>query len=83
MTSITDIEPGDYVKTGSNRYEEVASTYGTQVRDEFTGRTRLAKPSEGFFGVRTVDGSGVSGWSARAYVKRDELPEGAYVVGRD
>jgi hypothetical protein len=59
----------------SSSYREITGTYGV------ASSGRLAKPSEGFFGVHTTSGD-VSGLSALSYVKREDLPTNAYVVGR-
>ena len=72
--SVSEMQPGDYVKTGSNTYREITGTYGV------ASSGRLSKPSEGFFGVHTTSGD-VSGWEARSYIKRDDLPTHAHVVG--
>jgi hypothetical protein len=67
------MRPGDYVKIGPNRYVEIAGTYGVAPDG------RLAKPSEGGFGVIAAGGKIVGMWDARAYCKRDQLPAGAMV----
>lgn len=72
-SSIFEMEPGDYVKIGANRYCEVTDIYGLQ------GPGKLAKPSEGGFGVITPGGGRVSMWEALAYVKRADLPAGAKI----
>lgn len=71
--TIFEMEPGDYVKTGSDRYAEVKSVYGILAPG------KLAKPSEGGFGVITPGGGRVSMWEALAYCKRADLPEEATV----
>ncbi len=66
MASITDMEPGDYVKVGDGRYEKITEIYG--VKGE-----QLAKPSEGGFGVKTESGRTVSMWAALGYAKKEDI----------
>lgn len=71
--SIFDMEPGDYVKIGPNRYCEIKGAYG------ILAPRKLAKPSQGGFGVIVAGGGRVTMWEAREYVKRADLPKGAKV----
>jgi hypothetical protein len=64
--NIHEIGPGDFVKVGGE-YKEVKSTWGVG-----TGN-RLAKPSEGGFGVITTDGRRVGMMEAQAYAKKEDL----------
>lgn len=59
MRSIHDISVGDYVKVGG-KFEKIVSMYGII-------EGRLAKPSEGGFGVITESGQTVSMWEAQSY----------------
>lgn len=63
---IQDIEPGDYVKFNGT-YHQIASIYG--VKED----KRLAKPSEGGFGVFTVHGREITMWEADSYHKAADL----------
>lgn len=76
MSSIQDMEPGDFVKVGSNDFAEISSISGV------SSNGRLAKPSEGGFSVITKEGRRASMWEARAYCKKDDLPKDARVVDR-
>jgi hypothetical protein len=62
--TIQEMRPGDYVKV-NGEFERIASIYGV---DPETGR--LAKPSEGGFGVITESGRNVSMWEAESYHKK-------------
>lgn len=72
--SIRDMESGDFVKGEGQRYYEIDRTYGV------SSDGRLAKPSEGGFGVVTKGGRNISMWNAHGYCKKEDLPEGAHVV---
>jgi hypothetical protein len=75
MSGIKDMKPGDIVKDRKGRYHEVKSVFGVDGN-------RLAKPSDGGFGVNTIDGGVVDMWGAAGYFKKDELPEGVQVEPR-
>lgn len=75
MSGIKDMEPGDFVKDRRGRFHEVESVFGVDG-------SRLAKPSEGGFGVRTADGNTIDMWGAAGYYKKAELPEGTRVEPR-
>jgi len=65
--SIRELGKGDFVKTGSG-LKEVASVWGVDPGG------RLAKPSEGGFGVVTTDGQRVGMFEALSYLKKEDLP---------
>jgi hypothetical protein len=64
----TSVEDATHVKV-HGRIEEIVSKFGVGP-----GR-RLAKPSEGGFGVVTKTGKRVSMWDAQAYFKDDSHNE--------
>ena len=58
--------PGDFVKVGGV-YREILSIWGVGPGN------KLAKPSEGGFGVKTKDGGSVGMMQADAYAKKEDL----------
>lgn len=64
--SVNDLVPGDYVKYGGQLHK-IKEIYGVGP-----GR-RLAKPSEGGFGVHTEDGQHITMWQAQAYHKKEDV----------
>lgn len=66
VRSIRDMQPGDFVKTASGRYEEIQSVHG--VNEDGT----LAKPSEGGFWVTTKSGEKIDMWQAKRYYKKGD-----------
>lgn len=57
------VNEATHVKTGPGQYEKIASKWGVEENG------RLAKPSEGGFGVVTESGKRINMWQARAYAK--------------
>lgn len=68
MSSIHDMQPGDYVKVISHKieYKKISSIYGVD-------NGKLAPPSKGGFGVICEDGTNVSMWQANSYHKSQEI----------
>ncbi len=64
--AIQKIVAGDYVKY-NNELHEIASIYG--VNKDGT----LAKPSQGGFGVITVDQLNITMWEAQSYHKSEDI----------
>jgi hypothetical protein len=62
----TDVREATHVKLPSGRIERIVSKWGIGLDG------RLAKPSEGGFGVVTESGQQVDMWSARAYFEEGE-----------
>ena len=67
MASIQEVGKGDYVKVEGGKLKKIVEVYGVGPGG------KLAKPSEGGFGVITEDGSRVSMWNAMAYKKAGEV----------
>jgi hypothetical protein len=61
----TDVREATHVKLTDGRIEKITSKYG------IGSDGRLAKPSEGGFGVVTESGERVDMWSAQAYFKEE------------
>jgi len=64
--SIHDMEPGDYVKGIEGSFFKIKSIYGVN-------NGRVAKPSEGGFGIITEDGRNISMWQAGSYHKAKDI----------
>ena len=73
--SIKEVGEGDYVKDLDGSFHEIKSVSGVSADGT------IAKPSEGGFSVMTRAGKKIGMMEARLYVKRDELPANARVVG--
>lgn len=61
----TDVREATHVMLADGRIVKIASKWGVGSDG------RLAKPSEGGFGVVTESGQRVDMWSARAYFKEE------------
>lgn len=70
ITDVRKVAPGDYVETLEGERLQVSETWG--IKDG-----RLAKPSEGGFGVVCATGKRVGMMEAKRYLKREEVEEGA------
>lgn len=68
MRDIHEIEPGDFVKGPDGKLHEIKEIWGVGK-----GAMMLAPPSKGGFGVVTVDGTRIDMWSARAYLKKEDV----------
>lgn len=68
--SIHEMKSGDYVKVGG-KMEKISSIYGVGEGG------RLAKPSEGGFGVVTESGRTVTMWQAQSYHKAGDVEKQA------
>jgi len=66
MRSVQELVKGDFVKTTDGRMLKIESIWGVGENG------RLAKPSEGGFGVKTEKGD-VSMWEASSYFKAEDL----------
>jgi len=60
-----DVSRATHVKVGG-RIEKIASKWGID------GKGRLAKPSEGGFGVVTESGEEVTMWEAQEYLQEEK-----------
>ena len=65
MKDGVDVREATHVKV-SGRIEKIASRWGIDSQG------RLAKPSEGGFGVVTENGRRVSMWQAQRYLREDK-----------
>jgi hypothetical protein len=65
MKEGVDVREATHVKISGGRVEKIVSKWGIDQNG------RLAKPSEGGFGVVTKSGKRVSMWSARSYLRKD------------
>lgn len=61
-----DVREATHVKGPDGRWEKIASKWGIDSDG------RLAKPSEGGFGVVTESGKSISMWEAAAYDNRPD-----------
>lgn len=61
----TDVRDATHVRLAGGRIEKITSKWGVGSDG------RLAKPSEGGFGVVTESGQRVGMWNARAYLKEE------------
>ena len=65
MKEGVDVREATHVKVGPGRFEKIASKWGIDADG------RLAKPSEGGFGVVTESGRRIDMWNAKAYGKEE------------
>lgn len=63
MRDIREMEPGDFVKIGHGRYEEIAKIEGGVTPNGPLPRS---------WTIKTKSGLTVSMWQARAYFKKDD-----------
>ena len=68
--SITEVGPGDFVKVGPGRFEEIA-----RIEKDYGDRPPTPKTTPKRWTVVTTSGRRVSMWQARSYYKKEDLPD--------